>query len=231
MRQRHCILSRRRASAGFTLIEIALVVLIVGVLLGGLMMPLSAQVQARRAQETGRALEEIREALIGFALINGRLPCPDTDDDPTAAGYGEENAPCSAAPVSEGFLPWRTLGVSPHDAWGSFRTTASSPRLGDWRYRVDRTYAQTFALSSGFSDNLEVKDSAGTLLTIASGSSGEHPVAVILSAGPNTMPDGDNGSFDKTYQGGPAAANFDDMTIWISRPVLVNRMVAAGKLP
>lgn len=221
----------RGAGAGFTLIEVAVVVLIVGVILGGLMMPLGAQIEARRTQETTRALEEIREALVGFAVINGRLPCPDTDADPTAAGYGEENTPCTAAPTAEGYLPWRTLSVSSADAWGATRTATASPRLGDWRYRVDRNYSQTFNLSSGFADNLEVTSSAGTLLTIASASVGEHPVAIVFSAGPNGNADAANALFDQTYQGGPAAANFDDMTIWISRPVLVNRVVAAGKLP
>ena len=63
-------------AAGFTLIELAIVLFIVSLLIGGMLIPLSAQTEIRGRQETDRALATIREALIGFAAINGRLPCP-----------------------------------------------------------------------------------------------------------------------------------------------------------
>jgi type II secretory pathway pseudopilin PulG len=61
---------------GFTLVELAMVLFIVSLLIGGLLMPLTAQNEIRGRQETDRALANIREALIGFAVVNGRLPCP-----------------------------------------------------------------------------------------------------------------------------------------------------------
>ncbi len=53
-----------------------MVLMIVGLLLGGLIVPLSAQMDQRRATETQKTLEEIKEALTGYAVINGQLPCP-----------------------------------------------------------------------------------------------------------------------------------------------------------
>ena len=53
---------------GFTLIEMAVVLIIVTILIGGLAMPLSAQIQARRIAETKKTLEEAREAIIGYAM-------------------------------------------------------------------------------------------------------------------------------------------------------------------
>jgi prepilin-type N-terminal cleavage/methylation domain-containing protein len=53
---------------GFTLIELAIVLVIITVLIGGLAMPLSAQIQARRIAETKKTLEEAREAIIGYAM-------------------------------------------------------------------------------------------------------------------------------------------------------------------
>ncbi|MDO9386169.1 MAG: type II secretion system protein [Thiobacillus sp.] len=53
---------------GFTLIELAIVLVIMTILIGGLAMPLSAQIQARRIAETNRTLEEAREAIIGYAM-------------------------------------------------------------------------------------------------------------------------------------------------------------------
>ena len=215
------------------MIELAVAVLVIALLLGSILVPLTTQIEQRRASDTRRALDEIREALIGFAIINGRLPCPDTDSDPAAAGYGLEEAACNANPVTEGYLPWKSLGVAEMDAWGIRRTAAGDPRIGDWRYRVDRNFAVPFTLSTGFSaDALTVRNSAGTALT----SSTERPVAIIFSAGANTTADGQNAlaSFEPTngvYQADVPSATFDDILIWISRPILFNRMVAAGKLP
>lgn len=216
---------------GFTLIEMAVVTFIIALLLGSILVPLTTQVEQRKISDTRKALDEIREALVGFAIIYGRLPCPDTDTDPTAAGYGLEEASCTAAPTSEGYLPWKSLGVAPMDAFGTVRTLTTSPRFGDWRYRVDRNFAVIFALNTSFSaDNLAVRDSNGNLVS----SGVERPIAIIYSAGPNTVPDGQNASFEATngtYQADVPSPTFDDILIWISRPIVFNRMVAAGKLP
>jgi prepilin-type N-terminal cleavage/methylation domain-containing protein len=66
----------RHYREGFTLTELAIVLFIVSLLIGGMLVPLSAQMEVRGRQETEHALSVIREALIGFAVVNGRLPCP-----------------------------------------------------------------------------------------------------------------------------------------------------------
>lgn len=60
---------------GFTLIELAIVLVIITVLIGGLAVPLSAQIQARRIAETKKTLEEAREAIIGYAMTNTTGTC------------------------------------------------------------------------------------------------------------------------------------------------------------
>ncbi|MDP2154704.1 MAG: prepilin-type N-terminal cleavage/methylation domain-containing protein [Sulfuricella sp.] len=213
--------------AGFTLVEMAIVLVIIGLLLGGLLMPLSAQMEQRRISETQKALDEINQALIGFAVANKRLPCPSTQTDPAATDYGAENASCSAAPIAEGYLPWKTLGVAELDAWGIPRTNTAAPWLGYWRYRVDRNFAVTFTLTTSFADSLAVRNSAGATLTTTT----ERPVAIIYSTGPNKTADGQNATFDAIYQSDTPTTAFDDITIWVSRPILFNRMVAANQLP
>jgi prepilin-type N-terminal cleavage/methylation domain-containing protein len=222
---------RFKNEQGFSLIEVAVVMFILVLLLGSVLVPLTTQVEQRKVSDTQKSLEQIREALLGFAVINGRLPCPDTDTDPAAAGYGEEEAAC-AAPVAEGYLPWKTLGVTSMDSFGSTRTVTGSPRSGDWRYRVHRSFAVTFSLTTGVTstDNLAVRNTAGNLMS----SGTERPVAIVYSAGPNTVPDGLNATYEATsgtYQADVPSGTFDDILIWISRPLLMNRMVAAGRLP
>lgn len=219
------------SSRGFTLIELAVALVVVALVLGSILVPLTSQVQQRKIGDTQKALQEIKDALTGFAIINGRLPCPDTDTDPAAAGYGIEEATCAATVAAEGYLPWKTLGVTDLDAFGVKRTSAASPRIGDWRYRVDRNFAVAFSLTTPFStDSLSIVDSAGNALTTTT----ERPIAIVFSAGPNTTPDGQNASYEGTsgiYQSDVPSTTFDDILIWVSRPTLFNRMTAAGKLP
>jgi len=71
---------------GFTLIEMAIVLVIITIMIGGLAMPLSAQIQARRIAETNRTLEEAREAIIGYAMIHSNSPPCDCTYDPDGNG-------------------------------------------------------------------------------------------------------------------------------------------------
>src|SRR5919198_5390958 len=61
---------------GFTLVELAVVLTIVAFLLASLMYTLSAQTDQRNIDETKRRLEQARELLLSYAVVNGRLPCP-----------------------------------------------------------------------------------------------------------------------------------------------------------
>lgn len=112
---------------GFTLVELAIVVFILGMLIAGLVGPVDVQLEARDRNRTRGVMEDAVEALYGFALTNRRLPCPDTDGDglsnPTYLGIA--NAACTA---DEGFLPWAELGVGQGDAWGNrftYRVTST----------------------------------------------------------------------------------------------------------
>ena len=125
---------------GFSLIEMAVVVVIMSLLLGGLLGPLAAQQDAQKTAETRRLLEEVREGLLGFAAVQGRLPCPDrlADgdglEDPREDGADPPEDGCGGGEYG-GWVPWVTLGVSPRDAWGRrlrYRVTRElTRRVGD----------------------------------------------------------------------------------------------------
>ena len=67
---------RHSACAGFTLIEIAIVMTIISLLLGAILVPLGGAFEQSQRKTVKAQLEEINDALIGFAAANGRLPCP-----------------------------------------------------------------------------------------------------------------------------------------------------------
>ena len=105
---------------GFTLIELAIVLLILGALLAGILIPFTTQVELRRVGETQKTLVEIREALIGFAAANGRLPCP-----ASAASNGQENFAAGGNTINgncsnffDGWVPGALLGIGPVDGTG-----------------------------------------------------------------------------------------------------------------
>ena len=120
-----------RTMTGFSLLEIAILLVIAGVLLGALLVPLATHSHARQNRATERDLKEIKEALIGFGISSGRLPCPDTTGD------GREDLVVDPLPpppydciALEGNLPWATLTVTATDAWDRI-----------FRYRVNQEFA------------------------------------------------------------------------------------------
>ena len=94
---------------GFTLVEMAMVLAIVTLLLTGLVPTISGQLEQRRSAETKRQLDEIQQALIGFVIIKGRLPCP-----ATTSSNGLENPSTGGACTNfyDGFVPGATLGLN-----------------------------------------------------------------------------------------------------------------------
>ena len=121
-----------RKHGGFSLVEIAVVMVIISILIAVIAVPLATQVEQQRTTDTSKQLELFKEAVVGYALANGRLPCPATD----GVTYGTTNSNGAENPVGGGggagcavklgFLPAVTLGVSPVDsngfaldAWGS----------------------------------------------------------------------------------------------------------------
>lgn len=101
---------------GFTLTELTIVLVIVALLIGGMLLPLSAQRYLQSAKETEGRLADVKDALLGFAAAQGRLPCPAA---PPPAG-GVESPPGTGLCTNplDGFVPAATLGLAPTDVQG-----------------------------------------------------------------------------------------------------------------
>jgi prepilin-type N-terminal cleavage/methylation domain-containing protein len=151
----------RARQRGFTLAEVAIAFVIIALLIGGTVLTLSAQTEAREITDTQRTLDQAREAIIGFALRNGRLPCPAPgagnaiESFCTNGGAGACGAvilaPPGPVPVHgrcsspNGFVPAATLGIGP------IETNPASPNFGllldSWlqpiRYSVTQVFSPT----------------------------------------------------------------------------------------
>lgn len=220
------------AQRGFTLVELAIVMFIVSLLIGGMLLPLSAQQDIRYNGETEKALSEIREALVGYAASHSAtdgkpyLPCPDTDDD------GAENRTGNACTAQEGRIPWGDLGLGRTDAWNNrfrYRVTPAFSNnatgftlssVGTLRVCAENTCATTVAATVPAVIVSHGKNGAGAF----NSSGGTNAASLDANELENT--DGDDDLVSKT--GDPT---YDDFTVWLSPNILFNRMVAAGKLP
>ncbi|MGZ8258740.1 MAG: type II secretion system protein [Methylotenera sp.] len=227
-------------SNGFSLVEMAVVLVILALLMGGLLVPLSAQRDVKNYSEARIRLEQIRDALYGYAIINGNLPCPTTTADPADnVNYGHGDSACPIT-ATAGVLPWKDLGIPEVDSWGTQRRLTTDPWTGYWVYRVDPNFTSNFSLTTKTETtnpspgaNIDIHKSDGTSLTTPA----ERAVAVICTTGKDRAANGQNATFENVppvnpvYEDDAQSPTFDDMCIWITRPSLFNRMVAAGKLP
>ena len=229
--------------SGFTLIECAIGMLIMTFLLSALIPPLTAQIEQRQFNDTQTSLTQISDALTGFAIANGFLPCPDRSSGAGANdGIEDLNAGATNCAVAEGNIPWATLGVTGSDSWGNY-----------FRYRVTAAFtdrANPFKLNS--SGNITVQcpaTSCGTptiytnsapAVLVSHGRNGFGAVNSLtrtLNAAPasnDELANSDgNAAFISRTAGAPGAAagEFDDQIVWLSTAILLNKMITAQKLP
>jgi prepilin-type N-terminal cleavage/methylation domain-containing protein len=103
---------RRR---GFTLLEMSIVLIIIGVVIGGGMTIFSASLQKRQWQETQAKLKAIQKALLDFRIINNRLPCPaDVTLALTDTNFGVEGVLPGACTTGSTYVnDVRTVAASP----------------------------------------------------------------------------------------------------------------------
>jgi hypothetical protein len=111
-----------------------------------MLLPLAGQQDIRNFGDTQKTLAEARDALLGYAMANDRLPCPASDtsngvEDPP--GGGTCNHPY------DGFLPAATLGLSPVDAQGYRLDGWGGENIYRLRYAVSKANSNAFTTASG----------------------------------------------------------------------------------
>ena len=218
---------------GLTLIELAVALVIVAMLLGSILVPLTRQVENRKVDETQRLLEQAREALLGYVAARGYFPCPATATTNGAEPNATTDTP--AGPTDHntgvcgtyyGFLPAVQLGFTPVDSqgfavdgWGQtqnrIRYAIASQTSGGITLPFTRSGGMVAATISnlGQGDYLYICASASGVTandcgTTASNRITSTAVAVIWSLGPNAATGGTSLN---------EAENLDSDRIFVSR--------------
>jgi type II secretory pathway pseudopilin PulG len=104
-------------AAGFTVLELAVALLVLTLVFGGLATPIQTQVESRKIDRTQQTLHKARIALLAFAATRGYFPCP---ADSLSAGREPDTTDhgTGTCPSYYGFLPAATLGLDDIDAQG-----------------------------------------------------------------------------------------------------------------
>lgn len=203
--------------------------------------------RARREQQTLMVLAQAKDALAGFAAVNGRLPLPAV----SAFDGLERPAPCASDADCTGFLPWATLGIEGTDAWGQRLRYSVTPALTTYAYAASTAVANR---------TVQARDADGRLRYLAGGpacsvqeqcapfvvlSHGRYNFGVSEAGIPRSGGNDDDNedelanaqqalhfisrpaTLDTRHPGG----QFDDLVAWLPLELLYRRMRAARTLP
>lgn len=226
--------------SGFSLVEMAVVLAMLGMLMSSGLGVIRLSQQAQRVRSTQDQLAAIKQTLLGYAVRNGRLPCA-AQVGPKATGL-EARDTTGRCLYLQGYLPWATLGLGRMDAWGR-----------PFTYRVSEAFAgpntnksEEVLLAPGMVfhlltlGDLEIYPGANSPDYLASA------VAVVIVShgahGPGPL-EGRGGSdealnasdskifISKPRVDDPQGEVYDDLTDWISPSQLIAQAMTAGRLP
>ena len=231
--------------AGFSILEMAVVLVILSILLGGVLMSLSQAQETKYRAEAEQQVSQLTEALYGFAQANGRLPCPAT----AASGGFEAPVGGTACTQRYGFIPSATLGLT---GTVNAQGLLIDPWLSPYRYAVTNANGNAFTSPNGMR-NATITALTPTFRICAAAACGtviaNAVPAVVMSLGPDwatftgAAVDATENSGEATIAGyrhgndndfvstGYIEEVFDDVITWISPNILYTRMISAGQLP
>lgn len=233
---------------GFTLVEIAIVLLIVGLLTRTLIEPISTARQHKQFDLTRSELQQVKDSLHAHLIAHGYLPCPILNADVNQVSNSEEGGVCE---VRQGYVPAVVLGLSgainSHgallDVWNrpyvytvslSNHTSKGNIRFPDWT-------------TPGEASNVGLRHLSAELVLCVEPSRAACPkrqvrannlAFVVLSLGRDDSTTGaqsENQDGDETFVINPLSIRtdspFDDQIVWSSTQDILYWMLRAAWLP
>lgn len=260
---------------GFSLIEVAIGLMVIGLVAAGLIASISQQNEQRRIAETKATINQARDAVMAFLGSQGRLPCPASN-----ASNGQEAILSNIGGVitcslEAGYLPAVTLGLPGvngqgllNNAWGDIGAAGgiwpralryavpnlaapvanalTSPGLGAPGSSTRRNDVQTsvnngnawFVCASvigagaganrcGNNVNLLAANAAVVIWTL--GANGNDAAAFSADEQQNA-----NLGLQRVFisrgfaPAGAIGGMYDDLSTWISVPLVLDRLMASG---
>ncbi|MBN2468960.1 MAG: prepilin-type N-terminal cleavage/methylation domain-containing protein [Deltaproteobacteria bacterium] len=198
--------NKMRNRPGFTLIEMAIILVVLGLLIGMTLPLLSQMAKHRHYQSTQKQMEEIKEALIGYGGIHGRLPFADTTIPPD--GIGDNNQ-------FTGTLPYAELGLGAVDAWRNSFTYDVNNSLASLAGGDKAAFCTALASLSG---DPQLQQGAVTVSL----------AALVISKGENSALDGENADADRIYLSQNPTDTFDDLVAALNHNVLYGQLDCAS---
>lgn len=230
---------------GFTLVEIAMVLAVIGLVAGGALMGYRGFVGQAHYSQTQTYLESAHTALLNYAQTRGYLPCPASDN----SGREDRSGPGICA-SHIGLLPWLDLNLDSRTPQGDIAfyivnadVDTACPNAADQsQCFFDMDNAPAFNLQtpprpgSNGAGNLTVNNPSGDPLAqnviaiVGSFGSNEGIACNRLSADERENCNDDNEIFVLDGMRQNPADFFDDQLVWIHANTLKGRMRDAGLL-
>ena len=239
-----------RKQRGFTLIEVAIALAVLMVLLTGVAGSIGLYRDGASYKDTTAFLEKARQALLTHVVVNGWLPCPDTDGD------GLENRDANRTCTTDfGELPYLDLGLDSETPWGDPAFYATHGRA-DSQPCSNASHAECFFFNEANPFNLDTDGGEGGVLTVRNRFNEAQPPesveqvaieiqAIVGSYGSNRFVlggdcpavgrsddedencDGDVNFVSTSLRNADATSPFDDQLIWIDELTLKSLIVSS----
>lgn len=134
-----------KRQSGFTLVELAVVVFLVGLLASVGLSALNAQMTSASISATKKKQEIIKDALIAYLGTNKRLPCPAIDNT------GQESRVIANAPAGcthTGAVTTGYFGILPYATLGLSKSTALDGQENFFSYAVSNQWTLTYSTAA-----------------------------------------------------------------------------------
>lgn len=236
-----------RTEAGFTLVEIAIVLVILGLIIAGATRQFGTLADNDRYGSTDGFLAQARQSLLDYVTVNNYLPCPDI------SGNGKEDRTGGKCDAVRGFLPYVDLGQAERSEWDApLHYAVHRAAKNESCDIATQTSSACFFQQQSFDLKKTAVDSGDALqVHTEEGGSGDaiakDVLAVVVSFGSNSFATydecatGGRGDDERencdddvafvltNYRGEEADSPFDDQLVWVDELMLKSVKLAALK--
>lgn len=244
---------------GFNLIEIAVVLVVLGFLIGNLLNPLAKKIEQDKIKLTQNYLEEIKQALLGYAVLHGCLPCPAIDingeeiresvaefrakfkaerkAEHVAEGLAENKAESKAESEAKSEAEKATIDICRRSCNEAVQAEGFIPWLDLGMGRYD-AWGNEFGyrVIGRYTDNRLAPEITSPLVVKSYPEEIDANYLTVKSDTPVVAiiysygPNGTSEQEDRPYiQDGYPERQFDDILTWLSKNTVNHYLVAAGK--